>query len=98
MGNRPPKGNPVGGPVGAGKRCGSERGGQPCALVDGALCVQFGGHIGAADHMGGDAACGHRVGQAPLRLLPGAKHDGVGLDQPRRAVDGDMQALASIRS
>ena len=57
---------------------------KPSALVDRALGVQFRRDIGAADHMHRHTARPQRIGQRRVRLLPGAQHDGVRLDQRGR--------------
>jgi hypothetical protein len=49
--------------------------GKSCALGDGAFGIQFGGDIGASDHMHALSLGGKRISEAPVWLLAGADND-----------------------
>src|SRR4029453_3128421 len=54
-----------------------ERGRQSRSLVDGALGVELGGHVGAADEVGANAQAREGFDQLAQRLLAGTEDDRV---------------------
>src|SRR5690348_1204371 len=69
----------------------SEPRGQFGRLGDRALGIEFGGDVGAADHVHGSAEGDQLVRQGSIPFLARADDDVVHRERLRSAVDGDMQ-------
>src|SRR5699024_6439405 len=74
----------------------SQVGGEPGALIDRPLGIEFGGQLGPSDQVGADTAGTQLVVQSPVRLLPSAQNHIVDSQQALVTAMDEMQSFVVV--